>query len=70
MIESFLEAAMSRLLAVAVAVAVFVWGGSAQAADMPVKAPPRMAAPVLAIPFSWTGFYLGANIGGPGLTVT
>ncbi len=55
---------MSRLLAVAVAVAAFVWGGSAQAADMPVKAPPRMAAPVLAIPFSWTGFYVGLNAGG------
>jgi len=64
MIESFLEAAMSRLLAVAVAVAAFVWGGSAQAADMPVKAPPRMAAPVVTIPFSWTGFYIGLNAGG------
>ncbi len=64
MIESFLEAAMSRLLAVAVAVAAFVWGGSAQAADMPVKAPPRMAAPVVTIPFNWTGIYVGLNAGG------
>ena len=55
---------MSRLLAVAVAVAAFVWGGSAQAADMPVKAPPRMAAPVVTVPFSWTGIYVGLNAGG------
>ena len=33
---------------------------SAQAADMPLyKAPPP--APV---PFSWTGFYIGAHVGG------
>jgi outer membrane immunogenic protein len=31
-----------------------------QAADMPVKAPPPPPPP----PFSWTGFYLGGNIGG------
>jgi hypothetical protein len=30
------------------------------AADMPVKAPPMMPAPV----YSWTGGYVGANIGG------
>jgi outer membrane immunogenic protein len=33
--------------------------GGAQAADLAYKAP--VAAPV---PFSWTGFYLGANVGG------
>ena len=32
--------------------------GSAMAADMPLKAPP-MVAPV----YSWTGFYIGANVG-------
>jgi outer membrane immunogenic protein len=32
----------------------------ANAADMAVKAPPPPAPP----PFSWTGFYIGANIGG------
>jgi outer membrane immunogenic protein len=35
-------------------------GGSAAAADMPVKAPVYVAPPF----FSWTGFYLGGNIGG------
>ena len=34
----------------------------AGAADMPVKAPPPMAPPVPI--FSWTGFYVGGNIGG------
>ena len=35
--------------------------GSANAADMPVRGPvqPAMVAPV----FSWTGFYIGANVG-------
>jgi outer membrane immunogenic protein len=35
-------------------------GGVAQAADMPVKAPP-MAAPVM---YNWTGFYIGGHVGG------
>jgi outer membrane immunogenic protein len=34
----------------------------AAAADLPVKAP--MAAPIMAPGFSWTGFYIGANVGG------
>src|SRR5271170_4084903 len=34
-------------------------GGFAHAADMAVKTPP---APVVA-PYSWTGFYIGGNIG-------
>jgi outer membrane immunogenic protein len=36
--------------------------GPALAADIPVKAPPL--APVVAPVFSWTGFYIGGNIGG------
>lgn len=34
------------------------FGGMAQAADMPLKAPPMVAAP-----FSWTGFYVGGHVG-------
>jgi outer membrane immunogenic protein len=46
-------AALSVLLVASVA---------ANAADMqvPVKAPP----PVMPLPFSWTGFYIGGNLGG------
>src|SRR5262245_23232044 len=40
--------------------AAVVLGGAAQAADMPLKAPPP-AAPVM---FNWTGFYIGAHVGG------
>lgn len=40
--------------------AVFGFASVASAADLPVKAP---VAPVAA-PYSWTGFYVGANIGG------
>lgn len=40
--------------------------GSAAAADLPVPAAPPAAAPVVygAPNYSWTGFYLGAHIGG------
>ena len=34
----------------------------ATAADMPVKAPVQKASVV--VPYNWTGFYIGANIGG------
>jgi outer membrane immunogenic protein len=40
-----------------VAIAMLVLGHSGQAADMPVKAMPPPP------PFSWTGFYLGGNLG-------
>jgi outer membrane immunogenic protein len=45
------------------AVAVVGFASVAFAADMPVKAAP-MVAPVAA--FSWTGFYVGAHLGGIG----
>ncbi len=40
--------------------AAMMLGGAAQAADMPVKAPPPPA-PVM---YNWTGFYIGGHIGG------
>jgi outer membrane immunogenic protein len=42
------------------AIAAVMLGGAAQAADMPVKAPPP-AAPAM---YNWTGFYIGAHVGG------
>jgi outer membrane immunogenic protein len=51
---------MKRTLIAGVALLAF-GTGLANAADMPVKAPP---APIYAPPiFTWTGFYIGGNIG-------
>jgi outer membrane immunogenic protein len=47
----------------AVAVALSLGATAAPAADMPVKAPPAVAAPV-PLAFSWAGFYVGAHAGG------
>lgn len=44
-----------------VAAGALFGANSATAADMAVKARP---APIMAAPFSWTGFYVGANVGG------
>src|SRR3954452_11679051 len=49
---------VSRSAFVGATFAVLTAGG-AMAADLPVKAPP-MVPPVL---YSWTGFYVGANVG-------
>jgi outer membrane immunogenic protein len=49
-----------RKFVIAAAVALSL-GTPVFAADMAVKAPPP---PVVIPPFSWTGFYIGANIGG------
>jgi outer membrane immunogenic protein len=49
------------LLLPSVATAFVALTNFAQAADMPVKAPPMAPPPVL---FTWTGFYLGGNLGG------
>jgi outer membrane immunogenic protein len=54
-----MEGSMSRLLAVVTALLAGVV--SASAADLPAGTPPP---PVLAPTFSWTGFYLGGNLGG------
>ena len=50
---------MKRLLLCGAALAVLLDAGSAMAADMAVKAP--VMAPAA---FSWTGFYVGGNVGG------
>jgi outer membrane immunogenic protein len=46
-------------LAIAITVTALI-GTPAFAADMPLKAPPPAPAPV----YSWTGWYIGGNIGG------
>jgi outer membrane immunogenic protein len=50
---------MMRNLLSAAAVVTLTTAGSALAADLPMKAPPA-SSPL----FSWTGCYIGANIGG------
>jgi outer membrane immunogenic protein len=54
---------MKKLLVASIAAAAFC-GASALAADLPVKAPVYKAAPAPAPIFSWTGFYVGGNVGG------
>jgi outer membrane immunogenic protein len=47
-------------LGMSVLAATVMLGSAAQAADMPLKAPPPPA-PVM---YNWTGFYIGAHVGG------
>jgi outer membrane immunogenic protein len=51
---------MKKLVLLATAAAMLGMSSTGQAADLPVKAP--MVSPLP--PFSWTGFYLGGNLGG------
>lgn len=53
---------MKKLFVLAAALFVCGLAGSANAADMPTKAPVYKAPPVVA-PYNWTGFYLGVNGG-------
>jgi outer membrane immunogenic protein len=53
---------MKHSLVLAAVIAAFGFVSAASAADMPVKAPVYKAAP-MAAPFTWTGCYIGAQIG-------
>ncbi len=53
---------MKKLVLVSAALAALV-AAPAMAADLPVKAPVYKA-PVIVPSYNWTGFYVGANIGG------
>jgi outer membrane immunogenic protein len=49
-----------RTIGLAIAASVSVMAGAAHAADQA----PAFKAPMAAVPFSWTGFYIGAHAGG------
>jgi outer membrane immunogenic protein len=51
---------MKWLSRICVALAAMVAAGSAVAADLAVKAPPRP----LDVAYNWSGFYIGGNVGG------
>ncbi len=53
---------MKKIFFASVAV-VALFGTSALASDLPTKAP-AVRTPIAAPPYDWSGFYLGANIGG------
>ena len=50
---------MKKFFALATAIAAVAWFNSANAADLPTKAPMPMVAPV----YNWSGFYMGFNAG-------
>src|SRR5271165_3799713 len=60
---SNMEDGVKRLLLASVA-AVALLGGSANAADLARPAPIYAPAPVLVPLFTWTGCYVGGNVGG------
>jgi outer membrane immunogenic protein len=51
---------MKKLLLTTTALITLAAAGAAGAADMPVKAPPM----VVPVAYSWTGFYIGGQVGG------
>ena len=56
---------MKKFLLATVAIAAFVAALPAEAADLGYRAPYYQKAPVYAAPlYNWTGFYVGAHVGG------
>jgi outer membrane immunogenic protein len=55
---------MNRFVVLALTGAIAATAGAASAADLAQRAPVYTKAPMMAPPFSWTGFYIGANFGG------
>src|SRR5262249_28923314 len=53
--------AMKNVLLTSAALAAIGMAVVAHAADIPTKTPP---APIAAPPYNWSGFYVGANVGG------
>jgi outer membrane immunogenic protein len=53
---------MTRFFAGGFAAALLLMGGVASAADLPIGAP--VATPLIPVPRTWEGFYLGLNVGG------
>ena len=51
---------MKKFLLCAVSAAALLGPGAAFGADLPIKAPPLVAAPA---PWSWTGLYVGGHLG-------
>src|SRR5581483_1871136 len=60
--RSFWGLLVKKLVALAAAFSALAFGTTANAADLPARMPVK-AAPMVAPAFSWTGFYLGAQIG-------
>lgn len=54
---------VTRKLAVALLAASTLGASAAYASDLPARMPTKAPAPMYTPPFSWTGFYLGANAG-------
>jgi outer membrane immunogenic protein len=54
---------MRSLVAAIAAIAALSFIGGASAADMPVKASVYKAPSPAIVPYSWTGWYIGANVG-------
>jgi len=55
-----MEAAMRKLL---LASSALIFAGSAVAADLPARMPVKAAPVVAAVPYSWTGCYVGGHLG-------